>query len=505
MQNFWLQRKSLIAMALSLLALAEIVDMTIVAVAIPRIMGSIGANIQTIADVTTTYIVFAAIFIMLSGLVIEKYGIKKVALISSLLFAGSSIMCGQATSLPEMIIFRAFQGIGGAFLPALPQTYISVKFKGEEFNKMIALYSMVVVMGPVLGPILGGAITENLSWRWIFYINVPICLIAFIVIFLLMEKVKVKNVKIDYVSFGFMAIGIGCLELFIDNGNNNDWFNSMAMILLLATAIIFIFFFIWRGIIYSSVVKLFLFNNRNFLICCFLVFTFLILYTGALSYFPTMLQNIYGYPVDLAGYITAPRGVAAIITSFIIQKYIIKKFDLRLILSLGILIFAAGSLMQGAFSTSASKLMILVSTGAQGAGLMMFFIPYMRIIRYGIADQDMGDMSGIYNFFRNFGSSVGTAIVATFVTRSQQTQYQNLVQNVSDINPNFKTWIQQIPAESIHTKLAIVKQEIIYQGGLLSYVNSYYLIGIVSIVLAIVPFLLKAPPRVNTHKDKLSN
>nr|MCX3323779.1 MFS transporter [Bacillus paranthracis] len=147
--------RTIVALAISLLALAEIVDLTIVAVAIPQIMGAIGANVETIADVTTVYIVTAAIFILLSGLIIEKYGIKRVALVSSVIFGISSIMCGLSTSLAEMIVFRAFQGMGGAFLPSVAQTYISTSFKNEEYNKMMTIYSMVIVMGPIIGPVLG--------------------------------------------------------------------------------------------------------------------------------------------------------------------------------------------------------------------------------------------------------------------------------------------------------------------------------------------------------------
>lgn len=318
--GFWSQKRTIVALAISLLALAEIVDLTIVAVAIPQIMGAIGANVETIADVTTVYIVTAAIFILLSGLIIEKYGIKRVALVSSVIFGISSIMCGLSTSLAEMIVFRAFQGMGGAFLPSVAQTYISTSFKNEEYNKMMTIYSMVIVMGPIIGPVLGGAICENMSWEWIFYVNVPLCIVAFIIIAFMMEATQIKKIKIDYISFGFMAIGVGCLELFIDNGNTNGWFSSIKMIILLAISLVSIGFFIWRGLIYSSVVKFKIFKNFNFVLACFLCFMFVLLFSAAMAYLPTMLQQVYGYPVDLAGYITAPRGVAAIIGAMLTQS-----------------------------------------------------------------------------------------------------------------------------------------------------------------------------------------
>lgn len=322
--GFWSQKRTIVALAISLLALAEIVDLTIVAIAIPQIMGAIGANVETIADITTVYIVTAAIFILLSGLIIEKYGIKKVALVSSVIFGVSSIMCGLSTSLTEMIIFRAFQGMGGAFLPSVAQTYISTSFKNEEYNKVMTIYSMVIVMGPIIGPVLGGAISENMSWAWIFYVNVPLCIVAFIIISFMMEATRIKKIKIDYISFGFMAIGVGCLELFIDNGNTNGWFSSIKMIIMLAISLVSLSFFIWRGLIYSSVVKFKIFKNFNFALACFLCFMFVLLFSAAMAYLPTMLQQVYDYPVDLAGYITAPRGVAAIIGAILTQSILVK-------------------------------------------------------------------------------------------------------------------------------------------------------------------------------------
>ncbi|QIV94906.1 MDR family MFS transporter [Allofrancisella frigidaquae] len=496
-KSFWGQKRTIVALAISLLALAEIIDLTIVAVAIPQIMGAIGANVETIADVTTVYIVSAAIFILLSGLVIEKYGIKRVALVSSVVFGISSIMCGLSTSLTEMIIFRAFQGIGGAFLPSVAQTYISTNFKNDEYKKMMTIYSMVIVMGPILGPILGGAICENMSWEWIFYVNVPLCIVAFVIILFMMETTEIKKMKIDYTSFSFMAIGVGCLEFFIDNGNTNGWFDSIEMIILFAISIISLGFFIWRGLIYSSVVKFRIFKNINFVLACFLCFTFVLLFSAAMAYLPTMLQQVYGYPVDLAGYITAPRGVAAVFGAAFTQAYLVKKIGVRKTISLGIITFGISCIMQAHFSATPNELYIVITTIIQGVGMMMFFIPFMSILVVGIAEEDMGDMSGSFNFFRNFGSSVGTAFVATFISRSQQTSFQELSQNISSLNQNFQAWSSKLPL-SDSTVIAMAKQQVIHQGSLLSYLNSFYVVGILSLFLAVVPFLLKEPPE-DTH------
>jgi DHA2 family multidrug resistance protein len=496
-KGFWTQKKSLVAYAISLLALAEIVDLTIVAVAIPQIMGSLGANIETIADSTTIYIGVAAIFILLSGLIIDKYGIKRVALVSSVIFAISSIMCGMSTSLEEMIIFRALQGLGGAFLPAVAQTYISTTFKDEEYSKMMTVYSMVLVMGPIIGPILGGAISENMSWNWIFYVNVPICIIAFTIIFLFMKSTKIKNIKIDYFSFLFMAIGVGFLELFFDNGNSNGWFSSIGMIIILAISLTSLTFFMWRGLTYSSVVKFSIFRNANFVIACILCFLFVLLFSASMAYMPTMLQQVYNYPVDLAGYITAPRGVAAVISALVTQSIIIKVLGNRRTISLGIIIFGISCFMFTNISSSISEQLIITVSTLQGVGMMMFFVPFMGILVVGIKEEDMADMTGSLNFFRNFGMSVGTAFIATFISRSQQTNYQDLAQNIIPFNQNFQVWSSALHSPDNIT-LAIAHSQILRQSSIISYVSSYYVIGILCMILAIVPFILKEPKKSTT-------
>ena len=193
--NFWLERRTIVAYAVSLLALAEIIDLTIVSVAVPHIMGSLNANLSEVSLTMTSYIVAAAVCIPLTGLVTRKFGTKRVILASAVIFMISSILCGISSSLTEMVIFRLMQGVGGAFLPSIAQSYISRNFTQEEQPKIMTAYSLCVVMGPVLGPILGGILSESLSWRWIFYINVPICIAGFILIWKNMKQEVEENVK----------------------------------------------------------------------------------------------------------------------------------------------------------------------------------------------------------------------------------------------------------------------------------------------------------------------
>lgn len=492
MKNFWLEPRTIVAYAVSLLALAEIVDLTIVAVAVPHIMGSLSANLTEVSLTITSYIVAAAVCIPLTGLVIRKFGMKNVILISALLFGVSSVLCGIATSIPEMVLFRIMQGIGGAFLPSIAQSYISRTFTPEEQPKITTVYSLCVVMGPIIGPIFGGMLTENLNWRWCFYVNVPLCIAGFVLIWIFMKPEKVEDVKIDYISFIFMALGIGCLEYFIDEGNTNNWFDSLPMLITFAVAVVLIGFFIWRSLLGKSVVHIKIFANRNFSLCCLSMFIFMVMITGSLSYFPTLLQQSYSYPVDTAGYITAPRGLIAFISAPLVAK-MLGKFDARKILFCGLLIFSASCMMLATYSSEVSETYILFSTMLQGCGMMAFFIPLMQIVFTDIPTELHSDASGMFNFFRNFASSVGTSLSATIVSRQQQVTYNDLGSHVSPYANGFKWWSQSLTGVPEAMQAQIAHLQVIQQGAIISYLDSFYLFGLIILCCLWLPFVLKRP------------
>lgn len=312
-KGFWAEPRTIVALAVCLLALAEIVDLTIVAVALPHIMGALSCNIQEISLVTTSYIVSAAVFIMMTGYVSSRFGSKKVILASAMVFGLSSIMCGFSQTFAEMVFFRIVQGVGGAFLPSMAQGYIAANFDETERPKMMGFLTIAMVLGPILGPIMGGYLVEHLDWRWIFFVNVPICITAFLIILFNMKDTLGSKTNFDALSFGFMAIGFGCLEYFIDEGNNDDWFYSHKLIIILLIGILSIVFFIWRGLYGKSVVNFKVFINSNFVFSCIYMFIFMTAAAVVLVFYPTLMQNGYGFPVDLAGYISAPRGIFAVV------------------------------------------------------------------------------------------------------------------------------------------------------------------------------------------------
>ncbi len=495
MDNFWFNSKAIVVYAVSLLALAEIVDLTIVSVAIPQIMGSLGTDLNSVAIVTTSYVVAAAIFIPLSGLVTRKYGMKRVILLSAFIFTLSSILCGIATSLTEMVVFRILQGMGGAFLPSLAQSYIARTFSGRDAQRMMTLFGLIVVMGPVLGPILGGALTEHLSWRWVFYVNIPICVPGFLLIFFFMEKEPLHDVKIDYISFLFMALGIGFLEYFIDEGNVNHWFDSIKMILIFSISLVSLSFFIWRGLLGKSVANLNLFKNMNFVLSCFAMFVFMVAVTGTLAYFPTMLQQVYHYPVNTAGYITAPRGIAAVMISPFIPM-LVDKIGTKLTMFLGVLVFSFSCFMLASYGPQVSQGYIIVTMMLQGFSMMAFFLPIVQICFIGFTDEESSDVSGVFNFFRNFACSVGTSIAATIISHQMQVNYHEMGSHISPYSNGFSWWSQRLINVPEQLKVAMAEAQMLLQGLIVSYLDAFYFFGIVLVFMLWVPFTLKQPNKV---------
>jgi DHA2 family multidrug resistance protein len=490
--SFWVQKRTILALALSLLALAEIIDLTIVSVALTDIMGSIGANLNEISLTFTSYIVAAAVFIPLTGFVTNKFGVRKVVLVSTILFGGSSILCGLATNLPEMVFFRLIQGVGGAFLPSMAQAYIINNFENEDRGKMMTVYSLCIVLGPIIGPIMGGAITQHLDWRWIFYVNVPICIIGFLVVYLLMEDSKTQDTKVDYISFLFMVVGVGFLEFFLDEGNQNNWFESPLIVISLVTAIIFIGFFIWRGLLGQSIVNFKVFRYKNFGLSCFAVWAFMIMIIGTFAFFPTLLQQGYGYPVDTAGYITAPRGVASFIMAPIVM-YLSKKIDPRKIMLAGLLLFALSAFLLTQLSTQADVFFIVFICILQGIGMMGFFISMMLVMYENLPHEYNSDASGVFNFFRNIGNSIGTAIASTMLSRQQQVSWHDLATNVTPYSLGFSRFMINGGGNTSFIVPAL-QQQSFFIANLDVFV--YSLFGLLLVIW--IPFVLNKPQKVGT-------
>lgn len=488
--NYWLQKKVIVVYAMSLLALAEMIDTTIINVAIPQIMSSLGTNIDSVALIFTSYIIAAAVFTPLVGLAIKRFGMKKLMIWSSLVFCIASVFCGLSQSLWEMIFFRYIQGISGAFLPAIAQAYIVDEFTEEERKKMLALFGATIVMGPVLGPILGSVLTAYLNWRFIFYVNVPVCLIGLSLILWFMKSSSAYRVHFDYPSFIFLAIGMSLFEYFIDQGNIQHWFESEELTIICLISVLFLTFFIWRAFLGKSVIEVKLFKNKNFLANNLVGSLFTLFATGATAYFPTFLQQVYNYPVELIGFVIAPRGIAAIVAAPCVLK-LAQWIGARQTMVLGVVGFATSCYMTARFGPIINETFLLWTMILQGISMMAFFIPILDLGYLGIAEKDMDNASGIFNFFRNVSTSIGTSWSATCISQQFSVSHQSLHGMISPYNPGYSIWSQHMAQASEQLKVAVAQAELLLQSTLIGYIDTFYLFTFLLFLICWMPMLLR--------------
>ncbi len=489
MKSFWTRKETIVAVVASLLALTEILDATIVSVALPDMMGSLGMNINQSSWIMTSYIIAAAICMPITGLVARKYGRRKVMLVSVIIFAISSALCGTATSQDEIIIFRILQGIGGAFIPTLAQAYIVESFSKKEQPKMLTIYSLCCILGPVLGPVLGGVITEHMNWGWIFYVNIPICIIGFIILYLYMTESSTKKVKIDYTSFLFLALGVGLIEIVLNEGNNKGWFSSNFIIVSFVYGIIFVGFFIWRGLLGKSVLDFRIFKNRNYVISCLIMIVFYALVMVQLSFFPTMLETMFSYPRVTTGLIASPRGLISLICAPIIIK-LSQKMDSRFLMIFGFAIFGLASYQLSGMAPSTSMTYILSPILLQGISLTTIYV-LLTIYAYSYLAKELSNTAaGAYNFFRNIGNSIGTAIAATILSHQGQNVWHSLSKFINPASPNYKLWVQHISNTGVSSSI-MAKKIISFHSSFISYIDLFEFALVGTVVVMFSPLLLK--------------
>ena len=489
MSSIWLQKRTFIALVLSFLALTEILDMTIVSVGLPHMMGAVGANTQQISWVLTSYVTSAAVCMPLTGMITKKFGRKQILLISVFIFTLSSVLCGTSTTLGEIVFYRLLQGVGGAFLPPIAQSYIIDNFTKEEQPRIMSLYSMSIILGPILGPVIGGVITENINWRWMFYVNVPICIIGFIVILYLMPKTKPSKVNIDIFSFLFFITGIGLLELFLNEGNNLDWFNSRYITMSLVFGIIFIGFFIWRGLLGKTIIDFDIFKDKNFSIASFITICFFGAVMIVFSYLPVLLETFLNYPADKVGLLSMPRGIAAFIAVPITLK-LNKYIDSKYIIMMGILCFITSDILLINFSPNQDSSVLLMPYILQGIGMTSTMIMILIKSYSTLAPHLISTAAGTYSYLRNIGNSIGTAIGATIVTTTAQHRWHSLSGYISPYHEGYKIWMQNAPLKNENLIHMIHGRMVGFQSSFISFINSYYFSMIVLCAVFFLPLLL---------------
>jgi DHA2 family multidrug resistance protein len=478
--------------------LLQVLDTTIANVALPHMQASLSATQDTINWVLTSYIVSSAIALPISGWLADKVGRKRLLLTSVILFTVASLLCATATSLGEMVVFRAFQGVGGAFIVPLAQATLFDINPREKHGQAMALFGGGVMIGPILGPVLGGWLTDNYNWRWVFLVNLPVGILCILIMARFMPKTETHQRKFDMLGFALLAIALGALQFCLDRGEQNDWFSSWETILEAGLAIGAGWMFLVHMI--TGKHPLFersMFADRNFATgMIFMAVTGVLLLAG-LALLPPLLQNMYGYSVLQSGFLTAPRGIGTLF-SMLIAGRLTGKIDARLLVGIGVVLMGVSLYMMTGFAIDQPSRPVIVSGLVQGLGLGLIFVPLQSLAFETLAPRMRTTAAALLNLSRNIGGSVGISIVSTQLVRMTQVAHADMATQITQntiptANPEMLQTIAPVagPAALAYINLIITKQALF-----IAYLDDFKLMMIITFAVLPLLFFMKRGDKV---------
>jgi DHA2 family multidrug resistance protein len=482
--------RAAITACVSLATLMQALDTTIANVALPHIQGSVSATQDQIAWVLTSYIAAAAIMTPPTGFLAGRFGTKRLFLIAVAGFTIASMLCGIAQSIVEIVLFRTLQGIFGAPLVPLSQAVLLGVYPKERQGFAMALFGLGVMAGPILGPVLGGWLTENYSWRYVFYINLPIGVLAFFGLSLfLSESRQNAHEKLDWIGFGALSIAIGALQIMLDRGEQNDWFGSgETWIEAIVAASAFYIFLVHTFTTDQPFVRPALFRDRNFVAGTLFIAIVGLTYYASLALQPPYLQDLMNYPVVTAGIVMGPRGIGTMASMLIVGK-LTGRTDLRLLLGIGLGLTAWGFYAMTGWTPAVSQAEIIWVGLVQGFGLGFLFVPLSAATLSTLPSDQRTEGAGLYNLSRNIGSSVGISVVNALLTTNTQVNHAEIAAHVSAVNRAFDNpSIAQFWNPLTAAGRAALDAMIMQQAQIIAYIDDFKLLMIAT--LAVVPLLV---------------
>jgi DHA2 family multidrug resistance protein len=424
--------RCMITVSVMLATVMQVVDTTIVNVALPHMQGGMSATQDQISWVLTSYIVAAAILTPVTGVLAERFGRKRLFAAAVIGFTLASMLCGAATSLTQLVVFRALQGALGASLVPLSQAVLLDTYPREKHGSAMALWGMGVMVGPILGPTLGGYLTEYYSWRWAFYINLPVGVLALIgVLAFVPDAARQEKRGFDFFGFALLSIAIGALQLMLDRGNSLDWFDSTEIVLEAATAALAFYLFLTHMFTADKpFIEPGLFKDRNFVAGLLLMFTVGVLLLATLALLPPFLQSLLGFPVITAGYVLAPRGAGTMLAMLIVGR-LVGKVDTRVLVLVGLALMAWSLHAMTQWNTDVGVYKIVYTGVVQGIGLGFIFVPLSTVAFATLAPRYRNEGTAMFSLIRNLGSSVGISLVMTVLGHEAQRSHAELSSNIT--------------------------------------------------------------------------
>jgi DHA2 family multidrug resistance protein len=482
--------RAAITVCVILATLMQALDTTIANVALPYTQGSVSASQDQINWVLTSYIVAAAIMTPPTGFIAGRFGLKRLFLASVAGFAFASVLCGVAQSLVQIVLFRILQGLCGAALVPLSQSILLSIYPKERQGSAMALWGVAVMAGPILGPVLGGWLTANYSWRYVFYINVPIGMLTFAgMMAFLTETARNATAKLDWFGFGTLSVAIGALQLVLDRGEELDWFGSGEIILeTIVAASAFYLFLVHIFTADKPFVRPALFHDRNFAAGVLFVAIVGLTYYASLALQPPYLQNLMGYPIVTAGLVMGPRGIGTMGAMMVVGR-LVGRVDTRLLLGVGLGLTAWSFYAMTGWTPDVSQAAIVGVGIIQGIGLGFLFVPLSVVTLSTLPMEHRTDGTALFTLTRNIGSSVGISVVSSLLTQNTQVNHADIALQVMSVNRGFEDpIIEQFWNPLSAAGRGALDALIARQAQIIAYIDDYQLLMIAT--LAVIPLLI---------------
>ncbi len=501
--------KWLVTIAVMVPTLIEILDTSIANVALGHIQGSLSAGQDEVTWVLTSYLVSNAIIIPISGFLSKLFGRKNYLLLSVILFTVASMLCGLATSLGMLVFFRIIQGIGGGGLQPMSQAVLLEAFPPQERGMAMSVFAMGAVLGPIIGPLLGGYITDNYSWRWIFYINVPVGLVALGMLWLYITdppylQRRKAGESVDYAGLALLSVGLGCLQIVLDKGQQEDWFASDFILILACIAgVTLVAFVAWELLSKNPVVDLKVFRDRSFATGNIVMFFGFFAFFGAIVVLPLYLQSLMGYTAFLAGVVLGPGGLIMLLVLPVVGK-LTQKVDARLLLFVGLVISAYSLFNMARFSLGIDLGTAINARNIQAVGIAFFFVPLNYLAMAYIPKEGMNNASAVFNLLRNLGGSFGVAFVTTLLARRAQFHQARLIENLTPYDLSYQTALEGLKAylapkvlglyDATQMAGATLYKLLLQQANAMAFYDVFHAQGLMFVGLTVLMWIIKKPP-----------
>jgi DHA2 family multidrug resistance protein len=485
--------RGLLVGSVMLATLMQAIDTTIANVALPEMQGSLSATQDQAAWVLTSYIVAAAIMTPVTGWLAGALGRRRLLVLAVSGFTIASLLCGIATGIGEMVLFRVMQGVFGAALVPISQSLLLDVFPKEKHGAAMALWGMGIMVGPILGPPLGGWLTEYYSWRWVFLINLPVGILALLGILASVKKEATHSRPLDWTGLALLALGIGGLQLFLDRGQGLDWFGSLEIQIEAAIAFLGLYLYVvhWRSREHA-LLDLGLWRNGNFAVACLLIFVIGIVLFSTLALLPPYLSQLMHFPVLDIGLLLAPRGVGTMLGMMVVGR-LLGRIDARWPIVIGMLLTVGSLYFMTHFGVEVSRFDVVWIGAMQGLGLGLVFVPISSVAYATLPAAQRTEAASLFSLVRNIGSSIGISVVMAMLARSVQVNHAEIAARI----PAFGAEQGLLPAAWDPSTLAgavALNAEVTRQAAVLAYVNDFWLLMVLTLLALPLVYFLRVKP-----------